>query len=394
MFPRNRRLYVKLLKFTCLFLTILFLLDFFGVFLHIFEVKFEKFEYELNGNINAICYKVRKGEKPDVEPINNAVYTYRHNNENKCKDELQKGLVPHLLIIVKSRNDHFERRNAIRNSWGFEKRFSDVIIRTVFSLGIDQQTHNDQLSEIQKLVDIESERYKDIIQFNFIDEYYNNTLKTMHGMKWCKENCIRSKFYLFVDDDYYVSIKNILAFLRNPVNYPEYLEAYKEQLRKLNQRKLQEAKIINGTNHTEMTNRNLLSFNVELPPNVKLFAGYVFNSRPHRHRSSKWYISLDEYKYDRWPTYVTAGCFLLSREALQEMFCTSQYTKYFRFDDIFLGIVALKANIEPLHSEEFYYYKAAYSGPASYRYVLATHGYDNSDEMLKVWNEVRASGYA
>lgn len=66
----------------------------------------------------------------------------------------------------------------------------------------------------------------------------------------------------------------------------------------------------------------------------------------------------------------------------------------FRFDDIFLGIVALKAQIEPLHSEEFYFHKASYNGPASYRYVLATHGYDDPDEMLKVWSEVRANGYA
>lgn len=66
----------------------------------------------------------------------------------------------------------------------------------------------------------------------------------------------------------------------------------------------------------------------------------------------------------------------------------------YRFDDIFLGIVALKAQIEPLHSEEFYFYKATYNGPASYRYVLATHGYDDPDEMLRVWSEVRANGYA
>lgn len=149
-------------------------------------------------------------------------------------------------------------------------------------------------------------------------------------MRWCKENCIRSKFYLFVDDDYYVSIKNILAFLRNPINYPEYLEAYKEQLRKLNQRKLQEAKMGNESNGLEIVTRNLLNLNIELPPDVKLFAGFVFNSSPHRHKSSKWFVSLEEYKYDRWPTYVTAGSFLLSREALQEMYCTSLYTKYFR----------------------------------------------------------------
>lgn len=54
----------------------------------------------------------------------------------------------------------------------------------------------------------------------------------------------------------------------------------------------------------------------------------------------------------------------------------------------------MKAQIEPLHSEEFYFYKAEYSSPASYRYVLATHGYDIPEEMLKVWSEVRANGYA
>lgn len=73
---------------------------------------------------------------------------------------------------------------------------------------------------------------------------------------------------------------------------------------------------------------------------------------------------------------------------------TSNKSLSCRFDDIFLGIVALKAQIEPLHSEEFYFYKATYNGPASYRYVLATHGFGDSDEMLRVWSEVRANGYA
>ena len=109
-----------------------------------------------------------------------------------------------------------------------------------------------------------------MFQFTFIDEYFNNTLKTINGMRWCKENCIRSKFFLFVDDDFYVSVKNILLFLRNPSLYPEYLEDNKEQMRKLNQRALQEAKS-NGT--IEMVTRNLLNLNMELPPDAKLFAG-------------------------------------------------------------------------------------------------------------------------
>lgn len=331
-------------------------------------------------------------------------------------DEFGKSpLNPHLLIVVKSKIDNFERRTAIRNSWGFEKRFSDVLIRTVFSLGIDQKTHDGEPSALQKLVDVEADRFGDIVQFNFIDAYFNNTLKTVNNMRWCKEFCIRSKFFLFVDDDFYVSIKNVLSFLRNPVDYPEYLEEYKEQLRKLNQRRILTA---NGSSSiAASSSRNLLNLNMELPAGVKLFSGFVFNSAPHRHKSSKWYVSLEEYPYDMWPSYVTAGSFVMSREALSEMYCASMYTKHFRwelvrvngnwrdgdnrkivfsfrFDDIFLGIVAMKARIQPLHSEEFYFYKATYNGPASYRYVLASHGYDNPDEMVKVWNEVRSNGYA
>ena len=46
----------------------------------------------------------------------------------------------------------------------------------------------------------------------------------MMGLRWAAEQCPTSRFYFFVDDDYYVSTRNTLRFLRNPVNYPAYLE--------------------------------------------------------------------------------------------------------------------------------------------------------------------------
>ncbi len=156
----------------------------------------------------------------------------------------------------------------------------------------------------------------------------------MSGFRWVMENCVRSKFYLFVDDDFYVSVKNILAFLRNPVRYPEYLEEYNEQLRKLNQQKLQEMNLsrnikISQTERVGRQRRFLLN-TMELSPDVKLFAGFVFQSSPHRHMSSKWYVSLEEYRWGSWPRYITAGSFILSREALIEMYYVSLYTKHFR----------------------------------------------------------------
>lgn len=66
----------------------------------------------------------------------------------------------------------------------------------------------------------------------------------------------------------------------------------------------------------------------------------------------------------------------------------------FRFDDIYLAIVALKAGMRLQHSDEFHFHKAPYTGPHSYRYVVSSHGYNNPDEMVRVWSEVRAAGHA
>lgn len=70
------------------------------------------------------------------------------------------------------------------------------------------------------------------------------------------------------------------------------------------------------------------------------------------------------------------------------------HTTLCRFDDIYLAIVAIKSLIQPLHSEEFHFQKAPFIGAHSYRYLIASHGYDNPQELLKVWNEVRAAGHA
>lgn len=87
---------------------VLFLLEYFGVFVHPFEESFKnKFNHSdifYHGDIRGLCSQLRKGQKPDVVPINNLTYSYRNNNPNKCKDKLENGLTPHLLIIVSSFN--------------------------------------------------------------------------------------------------------------------------------------------------------------------------------------------------------------------------------------------------------------------------------------------------
>lgn len=454
-----------------------------------FEVTYdEHFNYPYNGNIHEFVSALRHNQKPAVEPINVYNYSYIYNNEDKCQEiEHSKFRV---VYIVKSAIENFDRRKAIRNSWGFEKRFFDVPSRTVFLLGMHPGDE-----EIQAKVKLEAMKHKDIIQANFVDMYYNNTIKTMMGFKWAVKYCSNSKFYMFVDDDMYVSVKNVLRFIRNPANYPDYLKEPKkivqkreiryshqfDDVRKLNsnyilnlfandseKRKLNIEYISNLNDHTKKElpstvelvqlpevfstiKRNIINqnniteghlttildsnnktaknifqrvnknvenmenviedklhisnrmkslnrkkrqvFDFELPEDVRLFAGFVFVSSPHRHRSSKWYVSLEEYPYHLWPPYVTAGSYIVSREALLDMYYTSFYTKNFKYDDIFLGLVAKKANIEPFHCEEFHFYKKDYT-TFNYKYVITSHGYGDPNELLRVWNEQKALGNA
>lgn len=209
-----------------------------------------------------------------------------------------------------------------------------------------------------------------------------------------------------MDDDYYVSVKNVLMFVRNPINYPEYLEEAHEVMRKAarglsstfksENNKSYDILLDHGipvtNSHRKRQTRHILDY--ELTDDVRLFTGYVFTSSPHRHKSSKWYIPLSEYPWHLWPIYVTSGAYILSREALHDMYFSSLYTKHFRFDDIFLGLVAMKAHIEPLHSDQFHFHRAPYSEPYSYKYLIASHGFSNSKEMLNVWTQVRSAGYA
>ncbi|KAK7014721.1 Beta-1,3-galactosyltransferase 1 [Halocaridina rubra] len=292
-------------------------------------------------------------KETEVRPVNEFLYSYTYLNQEKCetKDSVR------LMYVVKSALENFDRRHGIRNSWGFEKRFSDVEIKTVFLVGMVPGK-----LDVQKRLEQEISDHKDVIQADFLDSYFNNTLKTMMGLHWTYHYCPNVKYFLFVDDDYYVSTRNMLRFLRDPANYPQYLEKY----------------VVQAVNEYQ----------------DELFAGYVFSrSRPIRWIISKWYIELSEYPYSHWPPYVTAGAYVLSRKSLERLYIASIYTNNFRFDDVFLGMAAKKAGLKVFHHDEFYFHPRSYDREG-YKWVIASHGYDDPKDLQNKWNEQRSAGNA
>lgn len=230
---------------------------------------------------------------PDIQPVNGYKYKFLLRNDHKCDVTDSKDTIQ-LLFVIKSALQNFNSRDVIRQTWGSETRFSDVMIKTVFLVGDEVDAPHMQV-RLRK----ESNSHKDIIQGSFIDSYYNNTIKTMMGQHWAYHNCASANYFFFVDDDYYVSTRNMLRFLKDPKNYPKYLQSFVA--------------------------------NAGIDQQANLYAGYVFpSSSPKRFVLSKWYVSLEEYPFSQYPPYVTAGAYVLSRKSLETLYFAGLYTNFFR----------------------------------------------------------------
>ena len=197
------------------------LCDYFGLLLYLKQSSYDAdFSYPFDGDVASLVAQLKAGDKPKQKPVYEHDYFLYKSASDACLDE--DGVRYEQLrvtFLVKSAVGHKDRRDVIRRTWGFPRRFSDVPMRTVFLLG-----HAPDDVKLEAEVEAEAREHKDIVQGSFVDTYFNNTIKTGMGLRWAVEHCPKSRFYMFVDDDYYVSARNLLRFLRNPVNYPGYLQ--------------------------------------------------------------------------------------------------------------------------------------------------------------------------
>ena len=111
------------------------------------------------------------------------------------------------------------------------------------------------------------------------------------------------------------------------------------------------------------------------------------NSSPMRHMMSKWYISLQDYPYNKFPPYVSAGCYLLSQQSARLFYIGTKLIKRFKFDDIYMGILAYKLGIPPIHMSSVYYHAPTYYPSVYASEIIAAHGF-SAAELVRVWNQL------
>ena len=265
-----------------------------------------------------------------IKPIHFHPFKYIYNPTTVCFDGRNN---IRILSVVKSKVTNFLIREAIRRTWG--KIASNGPYRLVFAVGHSQNKRT------RRQVQVEYARYGDIIQENFMDTYYNNSLKTIMTIRWVATHCYRAEFVFLVDDDVMVNFSNLL----NHVN--------------------------------------------TIPHNVAetLYSGNRKFEYPER-KKGKWRVSLKEFPYDCYPSYISGGAILTSGHVIRKFNLLLPYVKRYKLDDIYISILAQKLGITPTHNNKMSMKKKKIP---VLREMICSHGFSKYRNYIDTYRNMMAT---
>ena len=211
-----------------------------------------------------------------------------------------------LLIMVTSKPDNFERRLSIRSTWAtrWHNRTDLPPWRTVFQLG----KSSDPL--VRKRTTREAANYQDMIFGDFTDTFYKLPIKVIMAFEWATKFC-DFEYLLKSDDDVFVHVPNIFAFL-----------------------------------------------SMQDIPRTRLYAGRVqFNNEPVRstneERIKKYVVTTKEYPYRTYPRFCSGAGMMLSRDFAADLVKIHDNNNYFKLDDVYIGMLALRLGVDAHHDKMF-----------------------------------------
>lgn len=257
----------------------------------------DNFSYPLDIDLESLVNDTIQGRGFNPhKPINIHPFNYLHK-PGKCDFKRNPKEPINILVLVKSFIGNSESRSALRTIWADVK---DSNMRRAFMLGYNR-AH-------QLAVDNESRRYRDVIQEDFIDNYMNNTLKTIMAYNWAVRYCRRAHALLFLDDDYLVNMTVMADHIRT---------LYSNQ-------------------------------------SSGLYIGTLAeHAPPYRGVKERWYLTYNQYPYDEFPPYIGGGAYVVSFDVAKKFKFAFPFVQYMGIDDVYLGIVARKLSIVPRFDSHF-----------------------------------------
>lgn len=219
---------------------------------------------------------------------------------DKCGGAEKSGDV-FLLLVIKSSPANYERREVLRKTWAEERLHDGVWIRRIFISGVSDTGYEKE--RLNNLLKLEQENYRDILQWDFSDTFYNLTLKQILFLEWMERNCPNARFLLNGDDDVFANTNNMVL----------YLQSLKEN---------------DGRKH--------------------LFIGHLIqNVGPIREKGSKYFIPVQVQESNSYPPYCGGGGFLLSGYTAMLIYRMSKSITILPIDDVYMGMCLAKAGLGP-----------------------------------------------
>lgn len=202
-----------------------------------------------------------------------------------------------LLLAIKSSPRNFERRQAVRETWGREAVYEGGMrVRLVFLMGISAPDDPD----LGALLSFEARHFEDILQWDFVDSLLNLTLKMNLLLKWTVKNC-PSSFVFSGDDDVFVNTPGLIKYVQS----------------------------LDATTASQ------------------LYVGQILSTAsPLRDPRSKYYIPHSFYT-GAYPEYAGGGGFLFSGALLKPLFTISQILPLFPIDDVYVGMLMKALGVSP-----------------------------------------------
>ncbi|XP_013863502.1 lactosylceramide 1,3-N-acetyl-beta-D-glucosaminyltransferase A [Austrofundulus limnaeus] len=271
-------------------------------------------------------------------------YPYIINHPGKCiggpgdQDDVL------LLLFVKSSPENFERRQAIRNTWGNESfAWSElgVDVRLLFAMGVYPDVS--QRSQVQDALRQEDQAYRDLIQQNFLDTFHNLTVKLIMQFHWKQKYCPQARFLMTADDDIFVHMPNLVKYL-------QYL-----------------LRSQSGAND--------------------LWVGHIHKGAPPvRRKNSKYYVPYDLYPWPSYPDYTSGAGYVVSGDVASKIYqATLVLNSSLYIDDVFMGMCAKAMGLSP---QEHVYFSGEGKAPyhsCIYDRMITSHGH--AADVHSLWRE-------
>ncbi|XP_051865399.1 LOW QUALITY PROTEIN: beta-1,3-galactosyltransferase 5-like [Pristis pectinata] len=262
------------------------------------------------------------GQRPCPSRLNGIPFLMRL--ASRCENR-----APFLVLLVTSSPDQFQTRSVIRRTWGSERLVGGARSVTYFLLG-----HGGQR---QDWIMREGTLHQDIIQGDFKDTYHNLTLKVLLGLEWLCCSCPSASFVMKTDSDMFVNTDYLMKLLSRD------------------------------------------------PHRKNLLTGIIMKGfRPIRKKSSKWYVSKDEYPRDKYPPYCSGTGYVLSTDLACRVWEVSEKVAKIKIEDAYVGLCLEDLKVEPMkiHSQQvFYGYKVPFS-ICTYRQLITSHWVRDHEKLL------------